>query len=241
MKDVSKRLLRRVWLSAGTGAVISLAGVWAVGVVSSVGANGLPAAPAVASGPAGTAGAPVPLDAGQPADEKALRKDLGRLESKFRSVSSRIASLQPRGIWVLVDAGANRISLMKNEQVLREAPCSTGKGTRLEDPETGRKWIFNTPRGEFRVRRKKTDPVWTKPDWAFIEEGEPIPRSYRDRVEEGVLGDYALDLGDGYLIHGTLYKRTLGMSVSHGCVRVGDDDLKVIYQSVTIGTRVFII
>ncbi len=38
-----------------------------------------------------------------------------------------------------------------------------------------------------------------------------------------------------------LYKRALGMSVTHGCVRVGDDDLEVIYKAVRIGSRVYII
>ena len=40
------------------------------------------------------------------------------------------------------------------------------------------------------------------------------------------LGDYALALGDGYLIHGTIYKRFLGMPVTHGCVRLNDEDLE---------------
>ena len=85
------------------------------------------------------------------------------------------------------------------------------------------------------------NPIWIKPDWAFIEEGEPLPRSYRERVEPDMLGDYAMDLGDGYLIHGTLFKRALGMSVTHGCVRVGDEDLEAIFNAVRIGTRVYIV
>jgi len=61
-------------------------------------------------------------------------------------------------------------------------------------------------------------PSWVKPDWAFIEEGEDIPKNYYDRIEEGVLGDYALEIGNGYFIHGTLYTRLLGKSVTHGCI-----------------------
>jgi lipoprotein-anchoring transpeptidase ErfK/SrfK len=55
-----------------------------------------------------------------------------------------------------------------------------------------------------------------------------------------VLGEYALELGDGYLIHGTLYKRMLGMPVTHGCVRLGDEDLRVVYRNLQIGSKVFI-
>ena len=99
----------------------------------------------------------------------------------------------------------------------------------------------NTIRGEFAVQRKIVNPVWTKPDWAFIEDGEPIPRKFADRLDPDVLGDYAMAIGDGYLIHGSLYKRTLGMSVTHGCIRVGDEDLEAIYKAAQLGTKVYII
>jgi L,D-transpeptidase YbiS len=54
------------------------------------------------------------------------------------------------------------------------------------------------------------------------------------------LGAYAMDLGDGYLIHGTLYQRALGLSITHGCVRLGDADLETVYRKVRVGTPVYI-
>jgi L,D-transpeptidase YbiS len=59
-------------------------------------------------------------------------------------------------------------------------------------------------------------------------------------VEEGVLGDYALAFGNGYFIHGTLYKRLLGRNVTHGCIRVGDEDLETIYKLSRLGTKIYI-
>jgi lipoprotein-anchoring transpeptidase ErfK/SrfK len=32
----------------------------------------------------------------------------------------------------------------------------------------------------------------------------------------------------------------LGVSVTHGCVRVGDEDLKKLFQMVTVGTPVYV-
>jgi L,D-transpeptidase YbiS len=102
-------------------------------------------------------------------------------------------------------------------------------------------WIFKTPRGEFRIRGKTTFPVWKKPDWAFIEEGLPVPSpDHPSRYEYGSLGDYALSLGYGYLVHGTLYQRFLGMPVTHGCIRLGDTDLKAVYNNLEIGSKVYI-
>ena len=159
----------------------------------------------------------------------------------MRGLRQRLTSVTPRGTYLVIDTGANRMFLMKDAQVLREAMVSTGSGVRLSDPDKPRSWVFDTPRGEFQVRRKINEPVWTKPDWAFVEAGEDMPRSWTERVEEGVLGDFALDLGDGYLIHGTLFERALGLHVTHGCVRVGAKDLEAIFKNVGVGTKVYII
>ena len=109
------------------------------------------------------------------------------------------------------------------------------------DAGEGQKWIFKTPKGELRILGKIVNPVWIKPDWAFIEESLPVPsRNDPDRYERGSLGDYALKLGDGYMIHGTLYQRFLGLPVTHGCVRMGDEDLKIVYNNLEIGSKVYI-
>ena len=170
-----------------------------------------------------------------------LQKDVRKLASANQKLQQRIASVKPKGLYVVIDTGANHLYIMKDDTVLRDAIVSTGSGVRLSDPDKPRSWVFDTPRGEFHILRKVNDPVWTKPDWAFVEAGEDLPQKYDERVEEGVLGDYALDLGDGYLIHGTLFERALGLHVTHGCVRVGARDLEAIFKQVPVGTRVYII
>lgn len=159
---------------------------------------------------------------------------------EFDRLERRIAAQAPAGVHIVVDTLANRLYLRKGDQVLREAVCSTGTGGVLTDPATGRRWVFDTPRGTHQVIAKKKDPVWNKPDWAFIEEGQPIPKDAKERLDDFSLGDYALYLGDGYLIHGTLYQRLLGRSVTHGCVRLGDADLEAVYKAAPVGTRVYI-
>ena len=94
-----------------------------------------------------------------------------------------------------------------------------------------RQWVFDTPRGSFEVLSRAENPVWRKPDWAFVEEGQPIPKNPGDRLDYGSLGEYALYFGNGYMIHGTLYERLLGRAVSHGCIRVGRDDLRKVWAA----------
>jgi len=167
-------------------------------------------------------------------------KDLSKVKKNVQLLQKKIAALQPRGLYIVVDTGENKLYVKKGAEVVRQAVVSCGSGDILEDPSGKRKWVFDTPRGEFYVKSKITNPYWVKPDWAFIEEGEPIPKNQQDRVEAGSLGDYALGFGDGFFIHGTPYTRLLGRNVTHGCVRVGDDDLKEIFKIVPLGAKIYI-
>ena len=157
-----------------------------------------------------------------------------------RRLDSRLARLAPAGIYVIIDQTQNRLYLKQGDRILLTAVCSSGSGMVLRQEGTNRSWVFDTPRGRFTVRSKLANPVWRRPDWAFVEEALPIPQDPAERLEYGSLGEYALYLGDGYMIHGTLYERLLGRSVTHGCIRLGRDDLRTVYKLVPIGAPVYI-
>jgi hypothetical protein len=56
----------------------------------------------------------------------------------------------------------------------------------------------------------------------------------------GVLGTRRLKMGDGYAVHGTNKPETIGQSVSHGCVRMRNEDIERLYPMVPVGTPVYI-
>jgi hypothetical protein len=161
-----------------------------------------------------------------------MSKDIQRMNTKYNAYTSGQS-------YIVINTIENKFLLYKNKKLVRKGFCSSGSYTRLQ---TGNKhWVFKTPRGKYTVLGKKTNPVWKRPDWSFVEEGLPIPSANAEvRFEYGVLGDYALSLGDGYMIHGTIYKRFLGMPVTHGCVRLNDDDLEAVYNTLNIGSKVYI-
>lgn len=176
-----------------------------------------------------------------------LPQDRGYLRTQAaisEEVQAMRKTLAPRvknALHIVIDAKANKLFLRKGLKLLWSADCSVGRGGILVDKRTGRKWEFVTPRGEFRVVGKAENPLWRKPDWAYTESNEPIPPPDDPaRMVEGELGAYVLNLGDGYLIHGTKNEALLGRPASHGCVRVGAEDLKKLYAEVPIGTRVYI-
>jgi lipoprotein-anchoring transpeptidase ErfK/SrfK len=66
------------------------------------------------------------------------------------------------------------------------------------------------------------------------------PIGVANRKVPGELGHFALDMGDGYLLHGTPDKASIGNAVTHGCLRLADEDIAWLYEHVDVGTPVFI-
>ncbi len=56
----------------------------------------------------------------------------------------------------------------------------------------------------------------------------------------GELGRFKIDLGDAYYFHGTPYEQSIGTASTHGCLRLVDADIEHLYQTVAVGTPVFI-
>ncbi len=168
-----------------------------------------------------------------PPDTKAAQKVL-------KEARAALARFKPTGPYVVINTHANRLSWRTEDTVYYDWTCSTGTGGELIDSATNRRWIFDTPRGVFKVGSKIPEPWWRKPDWAYLEEDEKIPKNESERYDPEMMGEYAIGFGDGYFIHGTIYERLLGISVTHGCVRLGSDDLKILYAQAKFGTSVYI-
>lgn len=163
---------------------------------------------------------------------ESLDKDVKKLQAKLDKYT-------PDEAYIVINTTDNHFFLYKGKKLIRDGMCSTGKNEKLVS-ETGED-KFYTPQGVRKVQRKQPNPVWAKPDWAFKEEGLPIPPpGDASRYESGTLGAYKLELGNGYMIHGTIYKRFIGQSVTHGCIRLLDEDLEAVYTTLVIGSKVYI-
>lgn len=168
------------------------------------------------------------------AEKETLQKEIDKLQSKLEKYT-------PTGGYFVVNTTENHFYLYKGKELIRQGVCSTGKNEKLVVEGRKKAYTFYTPFGVRTVQRKQPNPVWAKPDWAFLEEGMPIPPpGDPSRFEANTLGAYKLVLGDGYMIHGTIYKRFIGQSVTHGCIRMLDDDLEAVYKTMEIGSKVYI-
>ena len=90
------------------------------------------------------------------------------------------------------------------------------------------------------VQRKKANPTWTptaKVHAEYAAKGEPLPAVW-PAGPDNPMGLYALYIGRLYAIHGTNASFGIGLRVSHGCVRLRNDDIEYLFKQVPVGTRV---
>jgi lipoprotein-anchoring transpeptidase ErfK/SrfK len=99
---------------------------------------------------------------------------------------------------------------------------------------------YETPTGVFAVTDKATDPDWVQFDWKdpsrAIRLVPPGPDNPLGRRWIGFASGYGWQIG----FHGTPHPELLGQAVSHGCVRMRNDDVVKVYDRVRIGTVVIV-
>jgi hypothetical protein len=168
-----------------------------------------------------------------------LHDQIEALEDSLTRTAFRPSRDAEDSLYLVVDTHTNQLFVRRGNFLLRTCAAATGSNRGLSG--AGQRWFFSTPKGIMTVRDKRVDPVWIMPDWAFVEKGiEVPPPGAKERMVPGHLGEYALILGGGIMIHGTTDTRSLGRNVSHGCIRLGREDLRYVYQVTDIGTKVYI-
>lgn len=116
-------------------------------------------------------------------------------------------------------------------------PLSRGAGVRLGDG--GRVAV----RGNRIVHVAHDGATEVIPATEEIIFGDTIfipPHGTANRRVEGELGAYKLDLGDGYMLHGTPHRDSIGTAATHGCVRLTDEDIEYLYRNVRVGTPTYL-
>ena len=91
---------------------------------------------------------------------------------------------------------------------------------------------WQTPTGEFQVVNKIENPAWQHP--ITKDEVPPGPDNPLGARWIGFWSDGQAQIG----FHGTNQEELIGEAVSHGCVRMRNQDIQDLYQRVEVGTAV---
>jgi lipoprotein-anchoring transpeptidase ErfK/SrfK len=96
-----------------------------------------------------------------------------------------------------------------------------------------------TWKGTHKITAKKEWPGWTPPaQMRARQKGLPV---HMAGGIENPLGARAMYLGSTlYRIHGSNDPETIGQAVSSGCFRMTNDDVKDLYEKVSVGTTVIV-
>ena len=179
--------------------------------------------------------AAMPLHAG-PLDDP--DHPLRPLELQLAELPSTVVSRAGRHL--VLHRSRRQLLLIEQGRLLNRYPVAVGM--------TG----WETPAGTFRVLNKVSDPSWAHPQTGEVVTGED-PKNplgsrwigfYKDCFgRKGFDGERMLDIKGcttaGF--HGTPHRWTIGHAVSHGCVRLFDEDIRDLFDRVRTGTPVTVL
>lgn len=222
-----------------TRVALPLALAAAIALVPAAGAETLPAASGpVAPLPAAAAAEPVvgaPSPAATPVPSPPLRSPAAGSAAPAAAPASAPASARV----LVLERGRRVLRLLENGKELRRFPVAVGMPG------------WETPLGQFQVLNKIINPVWEHPEKGTRTASGPAnPLGsrwigfYSDcQGRKGWDGEQMLDVRGCVVagFHGTPHRWTIGHAVSHGCVRLYDEDVRELYELVSLGTAVSVL
>jgi lipoprotein-anchoring transpeptidase ErfK/SrfK len=144
-----------------------------------------------------------------------IRTELSRPEVTHRSFRSTI----------VIHRGSNRLELFNYQRLRKRFRVATGES------------VYPTPLGRFRIVVKWRNPWWYPPNSRWAKGLKPVPPG-----PDNPLGTRWMGLSvPGVGIHGTPNGGSIGYSVSHGCIRMYIPDAEWLFNTVDIGSQVFIV
>lgn len=162
----------------------------------------------------------------------------GEGEGVGKAVLSSPATSQ-NGVELILDRRQRLLRVMEGNQERRRFRVGVGMPG------------WETPVGSFSVIEKTADPVWEHPAKGVrIPPGPSNPLGsrwigfHRDcKGRRGFNGQEHLEVkgcvSSGF--HGTPQRDSVGAAVSHGCVRLFDEDVRELFEMVQLGTPVTVL
>ena len=125
-------------------------------------------------------------------------------------------------IHLVIKLSQRRVYVYQEDQILTSYLIAIGK--------VG----WETPTGKFQVIQKLHNPTWKHP-WT----GEVVPPGPANPLGDRWIGFWTN--GENYIgFHGTTEEKLIGQAVSHGCIRMRNQDVRVLFEKVVVGTPVVV-
>jgi len=149
------------------------------------------------------------------------------------------AVLAEPGLQLVLDRHNRQLMVLENGELKRRFPAAVGT--------IG----WETPAGRHQVLEKVANPVWQHPgNGKAVGPGGANPLGsrwigfYRDcHGRRGWDGERHLEISGCTVagLHGTPHRWTVGRAVSHGCVRLYEENVQELFELVQVGTPVTVL
>jgi lipoprotein-anchoring transpeptidase ErfK/SrfK len=126
----------------------------------------------------------------------------------------------PNEIHLLLKLGERKVYVYRGTKLINKYQVAVGK----------KGW--ETPVGNWNVQLMQKNPGWTN-----FKTGEVMPPGPDNPLGERWIGFWT-DGKDEIGFHGTTNLKSLGNAASHGCVRMSNQNVKVLFKIVRVGTVV---
>ncbi|MEM9087484.1 MAG: L,D-transpeptidase family protein [Cyanobacteria bacterium P01_F01_bin.53] len=141
----------------------------------------------------------------------------------IQSTSTETASDASYALNLVLSLSARRVAVYRGEMLVASYAVAVGREG------------WNTPTGEFNVFQKQTNPAWEHP---FT--GEVLPPGPDNPLGARWIGFWS-DGTNSIGFHGTPDESVIGSAVSHGCVRMRNEDVLALYEQVGLDTPVTVL
>ncbi len=112
---------------------------------------------------------------------------------------------------LVVNIPAREVTLYHHNNVIFQFPIAVGSP------------FYTTPVGDRSLKQIVWNPWWFPPDSPWARGAKPTPPG-----RNNPLGPVKMDLGGDIRMHGTNNEASIGHAVSHGCLRMKNDDAKTL-------------
>jgi lipoprotein-anchoring transpeptidase ErfK/SrfK len=126
------------------------------------------------------------------------------------------------GMRLVVKLSDRHVYLYKDNKALNQYPLAVGQDG------------WETPTGIHQILDKEQNPPWIHPITGV--ETPPGPNNPLGKAWIGFWTDGKTEIG----FHGTNQEELIGQAVSHGCLRMRNEDIEDLYAQVDVGTPVIV-
>lgn len=130
-----------------------------------------------------------------------------------------------QGYELVLNVATRKLILYSNHLPFKEYPVGVGKS------------LTPTPLGEFKVVRRIYNPSWVNP----YRQSKVLPPGPNGPIGQYWLGFAMNRKNQEYGFHATGDLNSVGKASTHGCIRLNPNDMKEIFNIISVGTPVHVI